>query len=209
MMDLTKYPYIQLFPPTGSIAGDSLAFLSQNGKRSIAEHCANAAQTSKALAERFNLDPAIAETAALLHDVSGVMRPEDMLDYAATLEWALDKAERRYPFLLHQRLSALFAKELFGVNEEEVLSAIGCHSTLRRGASDYDMLLFLADKLSWDQEGTPPFFTILSNALEHSLAHASLAYIRYVMDNRMILSPHRWLMDAKEWLEAAENSSLD
>lgn len=78
---------------------------------------------------------------------------------------------------------------------------LNCHTTLKKNPSVHDMVLFLVDKLSWDQNGTPPFFDVVTSALEISLAHASLAYINFVLDNGMVLSPHRWLVDAKNWLE--------
>ena len=127
-----------------------------------------------------------------------------MLDYAINQNWEIDASEEKHPFLLHQRLSAVFASELFGVNDPLILSAIRCHTTLKENPSAYDMVLFLADKLSWDQDGTPPFYDVVSSALENSLVHASLVYINFVLDNGMILSPHQWLMDAKNWLESLD-----
>ncbi|WP_242663031.1 HD family phosphohydrolase [Clostridium acetobutylicum] len=75
------------------------------------------------------------------------------------------------------------------------------HTTLRNGASNYEMALFVSDKLSWDQSGTPPYYDVVNKELNKSIYHASLAYIRYVLDNNMILMPHRWMLEAKVWLE--------
>jgi len=65
------------------------------------------------------------------------------------------------------------------------------------------MAVFVADKLAWDQEGNPPFFTAVSEGLSHSLEAASLAYMNYMVENKMLLShPHKWWVEATNWLEA-------
>jgi putative HD superfamily hydrolase of NAD metabolism len=201
MLELSHWPYIQTVTFSGELKTDITTLLTENGKGETATHCIAVAKTSEKLAIRFGLDKSAASVSALLHDVSNVVRAQDMLDYAVNHNWELDASEKKYPFLLHQRLSAVFARDLFGINEPIILSAIGVHTTLKENPSAYDMILFLADKLSWDQDGTPPFFDAVSSALDKSLAHASLVYINFILDNGMILSPHRWLMSAKIWLE--------
>ncbi len=204
MFHLTHWPYIQTITLSGDLKTDVTNFLTVNAKQDTAAHCVSVAETSRTIATRFGLDETIASTSALLHDISNVMQPQDMLACAIDEKWEMDEAEEKYPFLLHQRHSAVFASALFGVHNPLVLSAVACHTTLKEKPSDYDMALFLADKLSWDQDGTPPFFNAVSAALERSLVHASLMYINFVMDNGMVLLPHRWLLDAKKWLERVD-----
>lgn len=139
--------------------------------------------------------------AGLLHDISIVMKPEDMLDYATSIGVVLDESEKKYPFLLHQQLSKSFAQTIFNVKDSCVLSAIECHTTLKSNPSKYDMALFIADKLSWDQDGKPPFYQIVNEALSISLESACLKYITYIVENKMILYPHKWFLDAKTFLD--------
>ena len=200
-LDLSRWPYIRSVAFTGDLQADAATLLTVNGKPKTAAHSLAVANTSRVLAARFGLDAERAAAAALLHDSSNIIKPRDMLAFAVSERWAIDPAEREHPFLLHQRLSAVLAQALFTVNDEAVVSAVACHSTLKPGPSDYDMALFLADKLSWDQEGAPPFYDAVSQALDRSLRYASLTYINFVLENSMILSPHRWLLEAKRWLE--------
>ena len=194
-------PYLKYPKLTGSIKNDVMNLLMQNGKRETAIHCAKVAKTCHDLAERFGHDKSIAYCAGILHDVANIVRPPDMLNYAEKNNWYIDDAERKHNFLLHQRISAVIAKEHFGVTDENILSAIECHSTLKAYASEYDMLLFLSDKISWDQQGIPPFLDVLQESLNVSLMAASIAYIKFAFENNMILFPHRWLSEAKGWLE--------
>lgn len=86
------------------------------------------------------------------------------------------------------------AEELFGVSDAAVLSAIGCHTTLKPGASRLDMALFVADKLAWDQPGAPPYREAVLKGLDASLEAGAYAYIGYLLDNRSALKVvHPWM----------------
>lgn len=201
MITLSHWPYLKTSILSGDLKTDISKFLSDNGKKDTALHCISVSKTSEKIAARFELDRSIALTSALLHDISSVIEPNDLLAYANKCSWEIDASEKRYPFLLHQRLSAEIARDHFGVDNPVILSAIRCHSTLKKNPSAHDIVLFLADKLSWDHNGTPPFYNLVETALDDSLDHAALTYINFVLDNGMILSPHKWLIDAKKWFE--------
>lgn len=201
-MELLRFAGVELPPRTGDVIADAGALLCAKGKTATWTHVQNVAEACTALARRFDLDEEQCRLAGILHDISAVVPPADMLRYAQETGMALDAAEERYPFLLHQRLSAVAAKQCFDVTDAQVLSAIACHTTLRADASGLDMALFLADKIAWDQPGEPPFLAAVNAALDVSLKKACLAYIDYVMDNGMILMPHQDLLAARAWLRA-------
>ena len=123
-----------------------------------------------------------------------------MAQYAIDHGWERAEAELRYPFLLHQRLSAVFAAQLFGMEDQRVLSMIGQHTTLSANPAELDMALFLADKLAWDQPGEPPFLDAVEAALCVSLSWAARVYVEYVFDHGMILCPHPHLLAARAFL---------
>lgn len=56
---------------------------------------------------------------------------------------------------------------------------------------------FLADKLSWDQEGTPPLAQTIADAWQRGSAAAPPAHIRYARSHGMVLVPHGWLLEAE------------
>lgn len=194
-------PYIKCPKRTENIKDDVVNLLNENKKEKTATHCVKVAETCADLAELFKLDKTIAYYSGILHDVSNIMSPSDMLNYAGNNGWYIDESERKHNFILHQRISAVAAKEYYGISDRRILSSIECHSTLKANASEYDMLLFLSDKISWDQQRTPPFLDIIQESLNTSLMTASLAYINFVLDHNMLLLPHKWLAEAKLWLE--------
>jgi len=152
------------------------------------------------IAQHYGLDEKICEICAYLHDISAVISPQDMTKYAVENGWYIDEAEKKYPFLLHQRISRVIAEEDFGITDERILSAVKHHTTLKVNPSAYDMVLFIADKLAWDQVGKAPFYTVVSNALGVSLEKASLVYMDYMVEHKMLLHPHKWFIEAANYL---------
>lgn len=199
-MNLKDFEYVKLDYIPAGLVKDIEDILCTNGKSAIWKHVLSVAQTSVEIANFYSLDIEICKTAAYLHDISAVIQPNDMLNYIKEKGEQLDLSEEKYPFLLHQRISKEIAKDYLKISNEDVLSAICHHTTLKNNPSVYDMVVFIADKLSWDQDGVPPYYEIVKNELEVSLERSCLAYINYVMDNEMILYPHKWLLESREFL---------
>ncbi len=190
--------YIKTEPLSGDIRTDVKNILLINGRSNTYIHVANVADRNALISKTYDLDHDKCVIAGLLHDISAVIRPEDMLKYAYENRLEVCEAERKYPFLLHQRLSKICAVEYFNISDEEILSAIECHTTLKKCPSKYEMSLFIADKLAWDREGLPPFYEEVNAALDISLEAACYKYMEYMVDNDMILCPH------DNWIEAYE-----
>jgi len=192
--------YIDVPRQTDNLEADVKALFLKNQKEKTFTHVMNVSKTNLRIAEQFDLHAEICQISALLHDISAVMTPADMLAYAETHGFTLCEAECKYPFLLHQRLSAKIAEDYFAITDKRVLSAISCHTTLKDMPSKYDMALFLADKLSWDQDGTPPFYAEVSEALQVSLEKACHVYMTYINRSGTLLFPHTNWELAFEWL---------
>lgn len=83
--------------------------------------------------------------------------------------------------------------------DKEVLNAVNCHTTLRRGAAPLDKLLFLADKLSREGKDTPAYMPLVRKAAEVSLDNAVKCYFENLMLNKDSLQVmHPWLSEAWE-----------
>ena len=105
--------------------------------------------------------------------------------------------------IIHQKLSVVLAHDIFGVTAPDTLSAIGCHTTLKANASLLDKVVFIADKIAWDQSGEPPYWVELQLALDHSLNHAAFCYLDYLWQRRVTLRVvHPWLVAAHQELQA-------
>jgi HD superfamily phosphohydrolase YqeK len=199
-MIIDQYSYIIKPQRTDNLIHDLSELLVINNKLNTYKHVKEVAECSKVIAGKYGLDENTIELAAYAHDIAAIINSSDMLEYVIKENLYLDEAERKYPFLLHQRFGKMIVEDVFNITDTNVLSSIECHTTLWSKPSSYNMALFIADKLAWDQEGVPPYYEVVQKALEISLEKASLTYIDYIFEHEMILYPHSWLLEARKYL---------
>ena len=100
----------------------------------------------------------------------------------------------------------MIAQEVFDITSEPVLNAVECHSTLKANASTLDKIVFIADKIAWDQSGDPPFLRGILGALEQSLDRAALHYVQHLWQQRdSTPTVHPWFVEAYEQLRSSCN----
>ncbi|MED3646506.1 bis(5'-nucleosyl)-tetraphosphatase (symmetrical) YqeK [Halalkalibacterium halodurans] len=175
----------------------------------IFEHSLKVALMAKKLAVRFNSDPEKAYESGLLHDIGGIVPNNQRVKVAQELGIVLIPEEHEFPMIIHQKISKVISEQSFGIYDDSTLQAIECHTTLRGTPTLQDHILFVADKIEWDQSGTPPYIQELLKALDVSIYHASFSYIKYLMDRKHSLKVvHPWLIDAHSHLEKVLNKQI-
>lgn len=193
---------IKEFKFSGSIPMDAAAFLTHQGYPRTAEHVAQVAAVAVDLARRFGGDETQASWAGWLHDISTVYPNSQRLEVSRALGLEVLPVEAEVPLLLHQKISAVMAEQLFGVQEPAVLEAIRCHTTLKGEPSQVDLVLFVADKLAWDQKGKPPYAEALRDALGRSLEEAAWVYQDYLLNSGKVKAAHPWMLDSHRELKS-------
>lgn len=83
----------------------------------------------------------------MLHDLARLYSPKRLLDECATRKMEIDPFERANPVVLHARLGAALAQEMFKVDDPEILEAIAKHTVGAVQMSPLDCVLYLADGL--------------------------------------------------------------
>jgi predicted HD superfamily hydrolase involved in NAD metabolism len=97
------------------------------------------------LSKRYGYDPAKAELAGLVHDCAKCMSPALLIKKVYEYGIELDEIERRYPALWHPIVSAYVARDEFGVEDEEILSAVRLHTTGDGEMGLLDKIIYVAD----------------------------------------------------------------
>ncbi|MGX7010946.1 HD domain-containing protein [Lactococcus cremoris] len=138
--------------------------------------------------------------AGLLHDIGGVYPNHQRVEKAELFGIELLTEEREFPLIIHQKLSKYLAREYFKITDENILSAIECHTTLKENFTELDLIVFLADKISWDGGDNVPFKEGLLTALSVNLQSAALYYIDFIINDGLKVA-HPWLLEAKKDLE--------
>lgn len=123
-----------------------LGWLKENLSEKRYIHSLGTAECARDLAKKFGQDEEKAYTAGLLHDCAKCFPNEKLMDI---IEKHLDveKIELMNYKTLHAPVSAYIAKEEFGVEDSEILSAIRWHTLGKIDMTDFEKIIFLADKV--------------------------------------------------------------
>jgi predicted HD superfamily hydrolase involved in NAD metabolism len=199
---MNPYDTIIISERTGDLRSDMQAFLSCNGHAETAAHCLRVGEQAAKIAEMYNVNVTSALYAGYLHDISAVYPNEVRINAARALDIEVLQEEEVFPMIIHQKLSRQMAQDLFRIDDPMILDAVGCHTTLRKNSTMLDRVLFVADKIAWDQAGDPPYLSNIRTALDRSIEHAAFTYIDYLWSRRETLKVvHPWLRDAYEELK--------
>lgn len=200
-MDESILNLINEFKLTGNIEKDSYKLLIKHNRLKIAEHSLKVGKMAGIIAKRYGIEETLAETSGYLHDIGGIFPNNRRIEIASTLGIEILQEERKLPLILHQKISRVLVKEIFNIDSIEILNAIECHTTLRANPSKLDMVLFIADKIEWDQNGVPPYLGEIKKALDVSMEYAAFSYIDYLFKNKEKLNVvHPWLLAAYNYL---------
>lgn len=124
-----------------------LVWLGNNVPESRLNHILRVEQMALELAEHYKLDVEKAASAGLMHDLAKYFKPQKLLEMARSERLDIDPVSEANPHLLHADVSAIVARDTFGVKDEEVLQAIANHTLGRPGMTRLSCVVFLADSL--------------------------------------------------------------
>lgn len=182
---------------SGNLKDDIYIFLVNNGCPKTAEHCVRVGKEARQIAERFIANADSAEIAGYLHDISAVYSNDVRIQVSYDLGIEVLSEEEAFPMIIHQKISKEMARDIFNIMDQEILDAVGCHTTLKKNSTILDKVLFVADKIEWDQNGEPPYLFQITQKLDHSLNDAAFEYIDFLWKQRDNLGViHPWLRDA-------------
>lgn len=109
------------------------------------EHSLSVSFTCAALAMRYGYDIEKAELAGLMHDCAKRYTDNELISRCKKRGIELTEGELSAPAVIHAKYGAWMAKNKFGIQDEEILSAIRCHTTGKPGMTMLDKILYIAD----------------------------------------------------------------
>ena len=108
-------------------------------------HTLRVRDTALELAKIHGVDQEKAEVAGFLHDCAKIRDYEKLMKAAKENKLLLTKEMLKAPQIIHSYLGAIYARDLYGIEDEEILNAISYHTTGRANMSDLEKIIFLAD----------------------------------------------------------------
>lgn len=119
------------------------------------QHTLGVMYTCAALAMVHGVDLGKAQTAGLLHDCAKCIPNEKKLKLCKKHEIPVTPFEKENPFLIHAKLGAYLARKKYKVEDEEILSAIRCHTTGKEAMTALEQILFIADYIEPTRSTAP------------------------------------------------------
>ena len=164
-------------------------WLKENLNEERYEHSLGTAECAALLAEKYGLDKDKAYFCGLIHDCAKCVPNDDLKSMICNCK-DLCEGELSNHKTYHAPAGAIMAKELFCVEDEEILSAIRWHTLGKSDMSDFEKIIFLADKIepkTRPDEWTEPIKKVLSeeNGLNKAILICYKNTIKSLVDRNL------------------------
>ncbi|MCR5145644.1 MAG: nicotinate-nucleotide adenylyltransferase [Lachnospiraceae bacterium] len=124
-------------------------------KHSRYVHTIGVMHTAANLAYRYDYPYVNAMLAGLLHDCAKCISDEERIDICKTHNIKISDIEMKFPHLLHGKAGSVLAKELYGINDEDILHSITWHTTGCPNMSLLDKIIYVADYIEPGRDKAP------------------------------------------------------
>ncbi len=116
------------------------------------EHSLSVSFTCICLAMRYGVSLEKAETAGLIHDCAKCYDDEKIIKLCDKHHIPVSQEERKAPAVLHAKYGVYLAKKQYHIEDEEILSAVACHTTAKPDMQLLDKILYVADYIEARRE---------------------------------------------------------
>lgn len=124
-------------------------------KPSRYEHTMAVAYTAAALAMRYGEDMDKAFMAGLLHDCAKYLTDVELIKECQDNNVELTKHELEHTALIHSKVGVLYAKNVYGVDDPDILKAIRSHTTGNTDMTLLDKIIYIADYIEPNRDRAP------------------------------------------------------
>lgn len=142
-------------------------------------HSRNVAAAAMRLASKYGEDIKKAEIAGILHDITKELNIENQLQLIDSGGIILDDICKKSPQLFHAITGMVYCRDVLGITDTDILSAIRFHTTARANMSLLEKILFIADFIS--DERDYPDVDIMRAECEKSLEDGMLYGLGFVI----------------------------
>ena len=148
------------------------------------QHTLGVMYTCAAMAMVYGVDLQKAQLTGLLHDCAKCIPNKKKSKLCKKHKIPVTRFEKENPFLLHAKLGAYLAKKKYGVEDEEILDAIRCHTTGKPAMTVLEQIVFIADYIEPMRDTAPHLAEIRRLAFQdldrctYEILQDTLGYLR-------------------------------
>lgn len=130
-------------------------------------HTKGVADSAVCLAMAYGYDMKKAYLAGLLHDNAKSIPTDEKKKLCKKYRIELNPAEEKNPELIHAKLGAYRAKDVYQIDDEDILSAIACHTTGKPEMNTLDKIIYIADYIEPGRRPLPMLDEIRAVAFQN------------------------------------------
>ena len=155
-------------------------------------HSINVASEAQRLAKKYGADVAKAKLAGVLHDITKETPSQEQYEIIKKCGIELDYVESSTPKLWHAIAGAGFARDIVGIDDEDVYNAIRYHTSGRANMSVLEKCVFIADftGAERDYDGVNEMRALAEKSLEDAMAFGLSFSISDLAKRRMAIDPN-------------------
>jgi HD superfamily phosphohydrolase YqeK len=187
------------FPVLGDLASDIYKYFLKYRNIDTYEHTLNVVDELNNMKKQFGYIESGSETACYCHDLGRVVRNDEILCFCYKNNITVTDEEKILPLVLHQKISCYITEKVFKISDMSILNAIKYHTTLRKNPSMTEIEVFLADKMSWKEDGYRELAQKVKEKLTQSKEDGVFYYLCDLHDKRKNLKLYH--SDSKEAFE--------
>ena len=173
-----------------------LKYLQKQMKEALSEdrfeHTIGVMYTAESLAMRYGVDMTKAAVAGLLHDCAKCIPNAQKMKMCKKNDIEISEMEEKNPSLLHAKLGAFLAEDLYGVEDPEILNAIKWHTTGKPDMTMLDIIIYMADYIEPNRDKAPNLKQIRKlcfENIEEALYQVLEGTLSYLSDRRDMIDP--------------------
>ncbi|MBR4138880.1 MAG: bis(5'-nucleosyl)-tetraphosphatase (symmetrical) YqeK [Lachnospiraceae bacterium] len=173
-----------------------LKYLQKQMKEALSEdrfeHTIGVMYTAESLAMRYGVDMTKAAVAGLLHDCAKCIPNAQKMKMCKKNDIEISEMEEKNPSLLHAKLGAFLAEDLYGVEDPEILNAIKWHTTGKPDMTMLDIIIYMADYIEPNRDKAPNLKQIRKlcfENIEEALYQVLEGTLSYLSDRPDMIDP--------------------
>ncbi|MEG0075552.1 MAG: bis(5'-nucleosyl)-tetraphosphatase (symmetrical) YqeK [Eubacterium sp.] len=163
-------------------------------------HTLNVIKSALELSEKYPCNCEKVRYAALLHDCAKNYSDQALIETANQYYLKVDEVTKREPQLLHGPVGAVVARQEYGIEDKEILSAIKYHTTGRENMTVLEKIIYLADFIEPGRKypGVDALREIAFEDLDDAMIQALTNTIRYITNIKGLI--HERTVSARNYL---------
>ena len=179
---------------------EMLHYLKLNLSESRLKHSLSVSETAVSLATNYGQNIESARIAGLVHDCAKNMTGPELLKMASEHEIHIDDIYTNNPSILHGLVGSIIAREVMGIQDDDILRAIKYHTTGRKNMSILEEIIYISDYVEPLRkfDGVEELRALSVINLDEAVIQSLENTIEYVIRQKELL--HNDTIDARNYL---------